>query len=195
MIVATYVMNHPLKIARRSRNEVLKRLSGNHDPEEYPEEPSPWMAAMQLRCFFAAIRMNLYTENLLRLQTILHKSSGKSERTHAFVGVLGMAFVLEVCQQIILLQAKGRVDRREEDHATSWLNVGYECGEIDHEFEFLRNLLHCKYQNGRMTQKASLQQWIDTTNRPSEKRFFQAVYDATVESSKCAIRAGDLCSS
>lgn len=184
MIVATFVMNHALTITKQSRDEVLKRLSEDHDPSEYPEEPSPWMASMQLRCFFAIVRINLYESNLRRLQQILHKSTGKKERTHAFVGVLGMAFVLEVCHHIILLQAKGKVDRREADEATAWRNVGYECGEIDHEFEFLRDLLHCKYQNGRMTQKASLLEWINTTPRPVEKKFLQAVYDETVNNSK-----------
>lgn len=181
MMVCTYIMNHPLTIAIKSRDAVLAQLSTPQNPSDYPEETSPWMASMQLRHYFSNIRSVLYTRNLYNLQQILHRSSGRRQRVSAFVIVLGLGVVLEECQHTLLLQANGRVARGEANEVEARLNLRYELGEIDHEYEFLCNLLHCKYQNGRKTQKASLRAWIDTTGDRAEKKFLNALRDVCDE--------------
>lgn len=184
MIVATFVMNHPLLIARRSRAEVLARLSENVDPGEYSQDVSPWMVSMQLRYYFSIMRDKLYKETLRGLQEILHDSAGRRRRTYAFAGVLAMAVVLEDCQYTLLLQSAGQVARKEVSENEAQIQLKAQCGEIDHEFGFLVALLHCKFQDKRQSQSASLRRWIETTNASKEKAFLQAVYQEAIDESE-----------
>ena len=172
MIVCTYIMNHSLSITAEARDEVLAQISLQQD--DYPERPSPWMASMQLRHYFAELRTHFYTRNLTNLQQILHRS-GKCQRTSAFVTVLGMAFVLEECHHTLLLQAEGKVFRGEASESEAHHGLESQCAAIDKECKFLCNLLHCKYQKGKNTQKADLCEWIATTKDAVEKAFLQTI--------------------
>ena len=184
MVVCTFIMNYTLDIAREGRDDVLKQLSGNQDPKDYPEETSPWMMSMQLKHYFSTIRFNLIRQNLERLQKIM-QSSKKLERTSAFVIMLAFAMVLEECQDCLVKQAEGRVFRREATYEASYANLGSETFAIDHEFAYLRQTLLMKYETEPGTQNASLRDWVDTTTNTLEKDFLRNVVQDSDKHRKC----------
>ena len=174
MVVCTFIMNYTLDIAREGRDDVLRQLSGNHDPKDYPEETSPWMMSMQLKHYFNTIRFNLIRQNLGRLEKIM-QSPEKLERTSAFTIMLAFAIVLEECQDCLVKQAEGRVLGREATYEASYANLGSETFAIDHEFAYLRQTLLMKYETEPGTQNASLRDWADTTSNTLEGDFLKNV--------------------
>ena len=181
MIVCTYIMNHPIVLTRGCRDAVLAQLSTHQSPDMYPDEAGSWMASMQLKYFFSLLRSVLYTRNLINLQNILRSSTGKRHRTAAFATILGLAFVLEECQHTLLLQLEGRIYKQTCNEQEARRDFRDEYRQMDAEFDFVCNLMHCKYQNGRMTQQASLAQWIETTHEAVEKKFLRALNDESLD--------------
>lgn len=187
MLAVTLIMDHTINLDKTHRTQILAQLSqeDTNSLGAYSEKVSPWMASMQLKCFFNKIRDKLYTRNLNRLQQILHSSVKSFPRISALILILGLALVLEECQHLLLLQAEGRINRREVDNARiARKEATDQCFEVDQGFEFIRNLFHCRYSSVKNQQRAELDQWLKTSQDSSEKDFLHNLFDLFATNSK-----------
>jgi len=171
MIAVTLIMDHTIDLEPRHRDTILSQLFTHRSFSEYPKETSPWMVSMQLKHFFSAIRDRAYQANLERLQSILHSSKSANPRLSALLHVLGFALALEECQYTTLMQAEGRVMRREEAEWPSWKRARDQCDGVDAAFELVRNLFHCRYSAGKNRQHADLNEWVKKSQGAVEKEF------------------------
>lgn len=169
-------MNHSMFIDVAKSAQSLSQMTTHYDTE-YPSEVSPWMADMQLKYFFSQLRQKLYTESLERLHQILHSTKTKHSRTSALVLLLCLATVIEECQHLLVLQAEGRVYRKEEAEWSSKQQTQKLCNNIDEAFEFACKIFHTKYSSVKNQHRVNLKDWPSSMSDPAEQGFMTSLID------------------